>query len=113
MVDDVEILHHLDTNIDDESELCRKILTKSCDTDHGKLEIDIHTPGNPRLNLFRGFSRFMYEDLALHPFTTKLSKKKFKKLVSKVGFEMIKVCFYIYKRCSLLIYFSVMMHIQI
>lgn len=92
MVDEVMLHHYLDTEIDAELELCRKILEASCDTDYGSLKRDIHTPNHPRLFLYRGFAKFMEEDLAMHPIA-KGSRKKFKKTVSKIAFEMIKVCF--------------------
>ncbi|ODV80071.1 uncharacterized protein CANTADRAFT_21328 [Suhomyces tanzawaensis NRRL Y-17324] len=87
---DIQIGHYLDTKIDEEAEICRKILVTSCDTDSGSLMRDINTPKHPRLYLYRGFSRFMTEDLEFHPIATKLSRKKFKKIISKVAFEMIK-----------------------
>lgn len=90
LVDGVVLNHYLDTEIDLESELCRKILEASCDTDCGALRRDIHTPDHPRLYLYRGFARFMEEDLAMHPIV-RGSRKRFKKIVSKVAFEMIKV----------------------
>lgn len=89
-VENVTLGHHLHTEIDDQSEFCRKILVSSCDTDCGKLRQDITTTGHPRLSLFRGFSKFMTEDLALHPTTSHLTRKKFKKIVAKIAFEMIK-----------------------
>ncbi|RLV95453.1 Spore wall maturation protein DIT1 [Spathaspora sp. JA1] len=90
LVSDVELEHHLGTELDHESETCRKILVTSCDTDAGKLRRDITTEGHPRLALFRGFSKFMTEDLALHPNVSNMSKKKYKKIVAGVAFEMIK-----------------------
>ncbi|KAF6066909.1 Pyoverdine/dityrosine biosynthesis family protein [Candida albicans] len=89
-VENVTLGHHLHTEIDEQSEFCRKILVSSCDTDCGKLRQDITTTGHPRLSLFRGFSKFMTEDLALHPTTSHLTRKKFKKIVAKIAFEMIK-----------------------
>lgn len=90
MVDHVELGHFLSTEIDPVSEVCRKILMTSCDTDNGKLREDIKTPGHPRLYLFRGFSKFMTEDLQFHPNVGKMTRKKFKKIVSQVAHEMIK-----------------------
>lgn len=90
---DVELKHYLDTKVDEEAELCRKILETSCDTDCGQLAKDIKTSNHPRLFLYRGFSRFMTEDLAFHPIS-KGSRKQFKRIVSKVAFEMIKVRYF-------------------
>ncbi|KAI5968302.1 DIT1 [Candida margitis] len=90
MVENVNLGHFLGTKIDPESEVCRKILMSSCDTDNGKLRGDIKTPGHARLYLFRGFSKFMTEDLQFHPRVGKMTRKKFKKIVSQVAHEMIK-----------------------
>ncbi|CAH6722115.1 spore wall maturation protein Dit1p [[Candida] jaroonii] len=87
---DIQVPHHVETEIDYESEICRKLLTASCDTDSGQLKNDVNTPNHPRLALYRGFAKFMEEDLATHPTILKSSKKKHKKIVSKVAFEMIK-----------------------
>lgn len=90
LINNVELEHYLDTKVDEEAEDCRKILVASCDTDCGKLEKDINTPHHPRLHLFRGFSCFMTEDLQGHPIVQKVSRKKYKKIIGKVAFEMIK-----------------------
>lgn len=90
MVEHVDLGHFLGTEIDPVSEVCRKILMSSCDTDNGKLREDIKTPGHARLYLFRGFSKFMTEDLQFHPKAGKMTRKKFKKIVSQVAYEMIK-----------------------
>lgn len=90
LVDQVELPHHLKTNLVAKLELCRKILMKLCDLDCGELQRDIDTPGHPRLALYRGFLKFMTEDLAQHPSVTDLSRKQFKKVVLRVSFEMIK-----------------------
>lgn len=91
---DFEIEHYLNTTIEPISESCRKLLISTCDTDSGKLKDDIRILNHPRLRLFRGFLKFMSEDLLLHPAAKSLSRKKYKKLVSKIAFEMIKVCIY-------------------
>jgi len=90
LIADVQLQHYTGTKICEDSELSRRLLMAGCDTDAGKLRSDIDTPDHPRLILYRGFSRFMLEDLALHPHCKTLSRKAFKKVVSKVAFEMIK-----------------------
>jgi len=90
-VESTQLVYHLQTKITEESDICRKILVRSCDTDCGQLRKDIRTPGHPRVQLYRGFSKFMLEDLALLPTVNNLSKKKLKKIAEKVSFEMIKV----------------------
>ncbi|UCS20058.1 uncharacterized protein HLK63_F02343 [Nakaseomyces glabratus] len=89
-VAEVEIEHHTGTNICKYSDLCRQILMCGCDTDAGLLKKQISTPGHPRLFLFRGFSKFMMEDLALLPYFQNSSRKAFKKTISKIAFNMIK-----------------------
>lgn len=90
LVNDVVLPHHLKTKLVDKLELCRKILMKLCDLDCGELQRDIDTAGHPRLALYRGFSKFMTEDLSQHPNVADLSRKQFKKTVLRVSFEMIK-----------------------
>lgn len=89
-VQDIEVLHYTGTKISSVSDISRQILMKGCDTDDGTLRKEVNIPGHPRLNLYRGFSRFMMEDLILLPFFEKYSKKGFKKIVSKIAFNMIK-----------------------
>ncbi|AET39577.1 Dit1p Ecym_4541 [Eremothecium cymbalariae DBVPG len=89
-IPDIELDHHCGTKICPDSELSRKILMKGCDTDDGRLRKQIEIPNHPRLHLYRGFSRFMVEDLCLLPFFENVSRKYFKKTVCKVAFEMIK-----------------------
>lgn len=84
MVENVELGHYLGTEIDPQSEICRKILVTSCDTDCGKLRQDITTKGHPRLALFRGFSKFMTEDLALHPNVAGMARKSLRRLLRKL-----------------------------
>lgn len=92
LIDSVQLSHYLNTQISEEAETCRKILVKSCDTDCGQLRKDINTPGHSRVQLYRGFSKFMYEDLVFLDSVKDYSKKQLKKIASKVSFEMIKVC---------------------
>lgn len=90
ILSDIDVTHHLGTRLDEESENCRKLMIHSCDSDQGSLKEDISKPDHPRLFLFRGFSKFMEEDLADHPKLLTLSKKKTKKAVAQIAFEMIK-----------------------
>lgn len=87
----VILAHYLGTNIDPESETCRKILMCGCSTDPSILRSLIDNSDPAKLSLYRGFAKFMQEDLASHPVTIKSSKKACKKLSAKVAFEMIKV----------------------
>lgn len=92
VVKNVELDHYLETQLSEEAELCRKILVQSCDSDCGQLRKDVTTDGHSRVQLYRGFSKFMYEDLSLLDSVKGLSKKQLKKIASRVSFEMIKVC---------------------
>ncbi|ODV66559.1 hypothetical protein HYPBUDRAFT_141087 [Hyphopichia burtonii NRRL Y-1933] len=85
-----EILYHLDTKIDRTTEIYRKLLIKTCDVESRKLQNDIKTPNHPRLKLYRGFMKFMETDLNNTGLVQQVSRKKFKKIVSQVAFEMIK-----------------------
>lgn len=89
-VEEIELPHYTGTKICPDSELSRKILMKGCDTENGRLKKQLNIPDHPRLHLFRGFSKFMTEDLCLLPFFQGISRKGFKKVVAKVAFEMIK-----------------------
>lgn len=90
MLQGISIEHHLDTKIDEETNVNRKILMLGCDDNDDVLREQIKTPGHPRLYLYRGFNKFMYEDLINTPKAKRLLGKKFKKLVSLVSYEMIR-----------------------
>ncbi|KAH3682325.1 hypothetical protein WICPIJ_006697 [Wickerhamomyces pijperi] len=89
-ISDFQVNHLTGTKIDPDSDLSRQMLMAGCDTDDGQLAQDISVPNHPRLNLFRGFSRFMKEDLIKNDFFKGTSKKQFNKTISQVAFEMIK-----------------------
>lgn len=89
-VSDVEVAHYTGTQICPKSDLSRQILMKGCDTDAGRLRKQIAIEGHPRLHLYRGFSRFMMEDLSLLEHFQSYSRKKFKKIISMIAFNMIK-----------------------
>ncbi|KAI1464293.1 Pyoverdine/dityrosine biosynthesis protein-domain-containing protein [Daldinia caldariorum] len=83
------INHHVQTWITTEAELCRRLLMAGCQSQKSALRARIESQEAGVLALYRGFSRFMLEDLELHPFTRTMSRSKQKKLASKVAFEMI------------------------
>lgn len=85
----VAVDHYLDTKLDDGTEINRKIMMFGCDDNADTLRDEIKTPEHPRLFLYRGFNKFMYEDLVNTPKAKAMSRKKFKKMVSSVAFEMI------------------------
>lgn len=89
-VEKVEVPHYTGSKICPDSDLSRQIMMKGFDTDTGTLSQQIHIRGHPRLYLYRGFSRFMMEDLSLLPYFQNFSRKQFKKTISKIAFNMIK-----------------------
>jgi pyoverdine/dityrosine biosynthesis protein Dit1 len=85
------IEHHIDTKHTDEAELCRRILMAACGPSKTAVRARIES-GDPAITaLYRGFSRFMLEDLEHHPATQGMSKAQRKKLSARVAFEMILV----------------------
>lgn len=86
----VHVDHHVPTQLAEETETNRKILMLGCDDNAQVLREQISTPNHPRLYLYRGFNKFMAEDLAETEIAKLISRKKFKKLTSAVAFEMIR-----------------------
>ncbi|KAL2272067.1 hypothetical protein VTJ83DRAFT_1438 [Remersonia thermophila] len=83
------IEHHIATKLTDEAELCRRILMAGCAPRKSAVRAKIESKDAALTALYRGFSRFMLEDLEHHPCTQSMSKAQRKKLSSKVAFEMI------------------------
>ncbi|KAJ0334626.1 hypothetical protein COL5a_000689 [Colletotrichum fioriniae] len=83
------IEHHLETKLTLEAELCRRILMAGCQPQESAVRAKIKSQNPAILALYRGFSRFMLEDLELHPFTLGMTRTQRKKLSPKVAFEMI------------------------
>lgn len=90
-VSHVDLPHCLETSLAKEAELCRKLLMLSCEINSEVLRAKIKGQDPSSLALYRGFSRFLLDDLALHPNTQGLTKSQRKKLSAVVAFEMIKV----------------------
>lgn len=86
----VEVDHYLPTKLDQGTEVNRKILMMGCDDSADLIREQIQTPGHPRLYLYRGFNKFMKEDLINTSIAKQVSTKKFKKMVSGIAFEMIR-----------------------
>jgi pyoverdine/dityrosine biosynthesis protein Dit1 len=86
-----EIPHYIPTLIEEEAELCRKILMASCHTGDEELRKLIDQKDPIKLKLYRGFIKFMEEDLANNSSMKPLSKSARKKICGKIAFEMIKV----------------------
>ncbi|KAK0736368.1 Pyoverdine/dityrosine biosynthesis protein-domain-containing protein [Apiosordaria backusii] len=83
------IEHHLDTKLTEEAELCRRILVAGSGPRKEAIRAKIDSKDATITRLYRGFSKFMLEDLENHPLTKKMSRSKQKKLSAKVAFEMI------------------------
>ncbi|KAI0105952.1 Pyoverdine/dityrosine biosynthesis protein-domain-containing protein [Daldinia grandis] len=83
------INHHVQTRLTVEAELCRRLLMAGCQSQKAALRTRIESQEAGILALYRGFSRFMLEDLELHPFTRTMSRSRQKKLSCKVAFEMM------------------------
>ncbi|KAG9233565.1 pyoverdine/dityrosine biosynthesis protein [Amylocarpus encephaloides] len=84
-----EIDHFLHTKVTEEAELSRKVLMSGCQSEKANLRRRIDAQEPSILALYRGFSRFMLEDLDLHPYTKPMTRSQRKKLSIKVSFEMI------------------------
>ncbi|KAE8407482.1 Pyoverdine/dityrosine biosynthesis protein-domain-containing protein [Aspergillus pseudonomiae] len=89
MLDLPELQHYLATNLDNTAELCRRILVAGCQPSEESLRTQIESGDKSTLALYRGFSRFMLQDLDRHPLTQSQSRSQRKKLAAKVAFEMI------------------------
>lgn len=87
---DMMLPHYTNSKIDLFSETCRKIMMAACDTDNGRLRQQVNIPDHPRLLLYRGFTRFMEEDICRLEVIKELSRKQQKKVAAKIAFEMIK-----------------------
>ncbi|KAK1978786.1 pyoverdine/dityrosine biosynthesis protein [Colletotrichum cereale] len=81
--------HHVETELTVEAELCRQILMAGCQPRQSAVRAKIKSQNAAILALYRGFSRFMLEDLELHPHTQQMTKSQRKKLSTRVAFEMI------------------------
>ncbi|KAE8370671.1 Pyoverdine/dityrosine biosynthesis protein-domain-containing protein [Aspergillus caelatus] len=84
-----ELPHYLTTSLGDLAELCRRILVAGCQPSEDSLRTQIESGDESTLALYRGFSRFMLQDLDRHPLTQSLSRSQRKKLATRVSFEMI------------------------
>ncbi|RAL10133.1 isocyanide synthase family protein, partial [Aspergillus homomorphus CBS 101889] len=81
--------HHIRTKLTDESELCRQMLMHMCGSNSDSLRKQILNQDTGVLALYRGFARFMLEDLEEHAAAVALSRSQRKKLSEKLAFEMI------------------------
>lgn len=81
--------HHVPTTRTQEAELCRQILATACQPPRSNVRAQIEAQHPAVLGLYRGFNKFMSEDLTYHPLIRSLSRKKRKNVFSLVAFEMM------------------------
>lgn len=81
----------VDTQTTTLASICRALMMRTCEANSANLRAKISGQDASTLALYRGFSRFMLEDLALHRSCQNLSQSQRKKLSARVAFEMIKV----------------------
>ncbi|AEO57217.1 hypothetical protein MYCTH_2117759 [Thermothelomyces thermophilus ATCC 42464] len=93
--------HHVSTKLTEEAELCRRILMAGCGPRRSAVRAKIDSKDPAITALYRGFSRFMLEDLEHHPHTRNLTRSQQKKLSAKVAFEMILMLFPNHVRLSI------------
>jgi pyoverdine/dityrosine biosynthesis protein Dit1 len=85
------VTHPISTKVHSDAELCRQVLLKGFRPDSTVLRSRISANEPAVLALYRGFSKFMLEDLDNNPYTAKMSKSQRRKLSSKIALEMIEV----------------------
>ncbi|KAK4096577.1 cytochrome P450 [Parathielavia hyrcaniae] len=96
-----DIDHHVKTKVTDEAELCRRILIAGCGPQQAAIRAKIDSKDAAITALYRGFSRFMLEDLENRPNTKAMTRSQQKKVSSKVAFEMILMLFPNHVRLSI------------
>ncbi|OAQ64347.1 pyoverdine/dityrosine biosynthesis protein [Pochonia chlamydosporia 170] len=85
-----ETTRYISTKTTEEADLCRKVLTMGFRPGNDELQELISVKDAALLALYRGFSRFMLEDLATNRYTSHLSRAQLKKRSAKVAKEMIQ-----------------------
>lgn len=85
-----ELERHIPTERTAAAEISRRMLLRIGRPEDKILRSRIISGDHGALKLYRGFSRFMAEDLSLNQHTRHLSRCKLKKLATKVAFEMIQ-----------------------
>ncbi|KAG5979727.1 hypothetical protein E4U43_006845 [Claviceps pusilla] len=85
-----ELVHHIATKMTREAELCRQILVMGFQLDDVELRNMLSSQDTSMVALYRGFSRFMLEDLTTNKYTSHLSRSQLRKKSAKVAFEMIQ-----------------------
>ncbi|KAJ9667592.1 dityrosine synthesis enzyme [Coniosporium apollinis] len=86
----IELPNYVETSHTGDGSLCRKLMTTGFGIDGSALRHKIDSGDRAALALYRGFSRFMLEDLSHNGFMLKQSKSKQKRIAPKIAFEMLK-----------------------
>jgi pyoverdine/dityrosine biosynthesis protein Dit1 len=85
------ILHPVNTNRTVQDNINRGLLLQTCNTCSKTLDHVVHENSESSLTLlYRGFSRFMLDDLKFHPDGQNKSKSQRKKLSERVALEMMR-----------------------
>jgi hypothetical protein len=74
------------------AELCRRILDMGFRPGDAEPMEDLVARDPALLALYRGFSKFMLEDLATNQYTRHLSRSQLRRKASEVAKEMMQVC---------------------
>ncbi|KAG5929783.1 hypothetical protein E4U53_002367 [Claviceps sorghi] len=85
-----DLAHHIATKMTREAELCRKILMMGFQLDDVELRNMLSAQDASMIALYRGFSKFMLEDLATNRYTSHLSRSQLRKKSAKIAFEMMQ-----------------------
>ncbi|KAG5982287.1 hypothetical protein E4U55_002092 [Claviceps digitariae] len=85
-----ELTPHIGTKMTREANICRKILVLGFQLDDTELKNTLSSQDTSMIALYRGFSKFMLEDLTTNKYTSHLSRSQLRKKSAKVAFEMIQ-----------------------
>ncbi|KAG5916374.1 hypothetical protein E4U42_007686 [Claviceps africana] len=85
-----DLVHHIATKMTCEAEMCRKILMMGFQLDDAELRNMLSAQDASMIALYRGFSKFMLEDLTTNKYTSHLSRSQLRKKSAKVAFEMMQ-----------------------
>lgn len=85
------ITHPVRTRVNQNNDLCRMFLVATCAPSRSIVEDLIKVaPGHAVTAIYRGFSRFMMQDLAFHPDMRRRTITQRKKLAEEAALEMIR-----------------------
>jgi hypothetical protein len=86
----LDLPNYVNTKHTEDANLCRKLMVHAFGIDGSALRNKIESGDKAALALYRGFTRFMLEDLSHNGFMMSKSKSQQKKLAAKIAFEMLK-----------------------